>query len=477
MKKSFRYSLLLTLGLLIATSLVNAQPVPIGQAEQVRPYESNPTVATKTNIAATFGAERDGTLSTRVSFQGIPASGSGVLYISGFTTPPPAQQFPIGWVDIKIKYKHPGVGDDGYLMGYKTDNGSAVYLWLQTVVSGAAAKFDMNGNPAVRPWVNVTRTGYGAWTWTDIQNLTIRIIVIRGANAVWDSFFDLYEVWVTVYEHAPPSSSTAMSVMPGASNISIVGLPPGKYFFVDVYANGLSGSPGIWGYQATIKYDESVVTATEYFGYWPFITALPSAINPGVVTVCYSSYAGDTVGFTGVATPLCRIYFQVDAGGQTPLDLIDQKPTYVTLLVDALGFSFVPPLYDGWFENVWVYDLTIFRDGSGTTVPAVGVHTYDEGEVVSVTATADPGWIFDHWELDGNNVGATNPISVTMSTDHTLNAVFFYIGPGIPEYPGADISIVAATFGFLAALYFTLKRKKQAPPTAAATSRNLKKIR
>jgi len=513
----------------------NGEVVPIGQAEQVRPYESNPTVATLTNITATFGAERDGNLSTNVSFQGIPASASGVLYISGFTVPAPAQQFPIGWVDIKIKYRHPGVGDDGYLIGYKTSG--AAYAWLQTTLAGPNAKFDMNGNPAVRPWSNLARTGGGAWTWTDVQNLTIRIIVTRGANAVWDSFLDLYEVWVTVYEHDPPSSSTAMSVMPGASNISIVGIPPGKYFFVDVYVNGLSGSPGLFGYHATIKYDESVVTALEYFSYWPFITVAPSAITPGVVSICYYTFMPDPVGFTGTSTPLCRIYFVVDAGGSTPLDLIDQRPTYVTELADVLGGSFVPPLYDGWFGNVSVYDLTIFVDGSGTTVPAVGVHTYDEGEVVSVTATADPGWIFDHWELNGDNVGSTNPINVIMTTNLTLHAVFSWVGtydltittttggttdptPGIhaytpgavavvsaipdtnywfdhweldgnyfgsanpisvtmntdhtlhavfvdtpphpvPEYPGADVSIVAATFGFLAALYLTLKRKKQ----------------
>lgn len=348
MKKSFRYSLLLTLTLLIAISLVNAQPVPIGTTEQARPYESNPTVTTN-NFGHVFGDERDGSLVTSESFQGT--SGSGMVFISGFTAPPVAQQFTIGWVDLKIKYKHPGILDDGYSLGYKTSG--TLYGWLQTTVSGANAKFDRGGNPAVRTWVDLpTYPASGAWTWADIQALMIRIIVIRGPNFTWDCFFDLYEVWLTVYESAPPASSTAMSVMPGASNISIAGLQPGKYFFVDVYANGLSSPPGLWGYQATIKYDESVVTATEWFSYWPFVTdSGSSAISSGLVSVSYYTFGGDTAGFTGTATPLCRIYFQVDSGGATWLDLIDDRVNYISELKPVAATGYVPPLYDGWFSG------------------------------------------------------------------------------------------------------------------------------
>lgn len=36
--------------------------------------------------------------------------------------------------------------------------------------------------------------------------------------------------------------------------------------------------------------------------------------------------------------------------------------------------------------------------GTGTTNPAAGSHQYDDGTVVTVQATADPGSTFDHWE-------------------------------------------------------------------------------
>ena len=42
------------------------------------------------------------------------------------------------------------------------------------------------------------------------------------------------------------------------------------------------------------------------------------------------------------------------------------------------------------------HDLTIVVDGSGSTSPSAGTHTYEEGTEVQVDATASSGWTFDH---------------------------------------------------------------------------------
>jgi hypothetical protein len=69
--------------------------------------------------------------------------------------------------------------------------------------------------------------------------------------------------------------------------------------------------------------------------------------------------------------------------------------------------------------------LTIQVDGTGTTNPSPGAYQYPCSQNVSVTAIeADPCWKFDHWELDGSNVGSTNPYTVDMDGNHTLTAVF-----------------------------------------------------
>jgi hypothetical protein len=70
------------------------------------------------------------------------------------------------------------------------------------------------------------------------------------------------------------------------------------------------------------------------------------------------------------------------------------------------------------------YTLTITSTSGGTTNPIPGNHTYPEDTLVTVTATSFIDYVFDHWELDSENVGSPNPIDVTMNVNHTLEAVF-----------------------------------------------------
>jgi len=72
------------------------------------------------------------------------------------------------------------------------------------------------------------------------------------------------------------------------------------------------------------------------------------------------------------------------------------------------------------------YTLTITATTGGTTNPLPSTYTYPSGTPVSVTATPDVDYSFDHWELDGTNIGSAVPVTVTMDEDHTLHAVFIY---------------------------------------------------
>jgi hypothetical protein len=71
-----------------------------------------------------------------------------------------------------------------------------------------------------------------------------------------------------------------------------------------------------------------------------------------------------------------------------------------------------------------LYNLTIVTTTGGTTTPATGTYVYVSGTVVNVTAMANTGYVFDHWELDSVNVGSGNPYSVLMNQNHLLNATF-----------------------------------------------------
>jgi len=70
------------------------------------------------------------------------------------------------------------------------------------------------------------------------------------------------------------------------------------------------------------------------------------------------------------------------------------------------------------------YQLTIATTTGGTTNPKPGNYTHVNGTVVSLTAIPDASCVFDHWELDGSNIGSKNPVDILMNANHTVLAVF-----------------------------------------------------
>jgi hypothetical protein len=74
-----------------------------------------------------------------------------------------------------------------------------------------------------------------------------------------------------------------------------------------------------------------------------------------------------------------------------------------------------------------VYTLTVDTVGNGS-VDLNDTGPYNYGDVVQATANPAADWSLDHWELDGTDVGSTNPYAVLMDTDHTLTAFFNTVG-------------------------------------------------
>ena len=82
------------------------------------------------------------------------------------------------------------------------------------------------------------------------------------------------------------------------------------------------------------------------------------------------------------------------------------------------------------FEDSTVYyELTMIVEGSGSTIPSVGTHVYEEGTVVDLEAIADVDWEFNHWE--GDISGTSNQSSITMDSNKTVIANFTMIDTSV----------------------------------------------
>lgn len=84
------------------------------------------------------------------------------------------------------------------------------------------------------------------------------------------------------------------------------------------------------------------------------------------------------------------------------------------------------------------YTLTITATSGGISNPSTGIHLYPKETTATVEAIADSCHVFDHWEVDGSNVGSVNPYTILMDNDHALHAVFLQIEYDLAITAGAD---------------------------------------
>lgn len=156
---------------------------------------------------------------------------------------------------------------------------------------------------------------------------------------------------------------------------------------------------------------DKVITAT-FTQITYALTATP--VGSGSVSLNNSGpyYYGDIVELTAVPAVGWRFdHWAGDLTGST-------NPA--TILID--GNKTVTAYFT---QNV--YTLTVDTVGNGS-VDLNDTGPYNYGDVVQATANPAVDWSLDHWELDGTDVGSTNPYAVLMDTNHTLTAFFNTVG-------------------------------------------------
>jgi hypothetical protein len=84
--------------------------------------------------------------------------------------------------------------------------------------------------------------------------------------------------------------------------------------------------------------------------------------------------------------------------------------------------------------------MAVALSGSGTTDPAIGNHTYEQGKVVNISAMAAEGWRFVFWNGDVADL-TSDSTTVTMNADKTVTAVI----AEIPVYPAGGGGYIPVT--------------------------------
>ncbi len=229
-------------------------------------------------------------------------------------------------------------------------------------------------------------------------------------------------------DHSLTAVFTEVSAVLMYVDPSVVSAGPGDSFTLNI---NIQNVEDLFAYEVKLGFNKTVLGPFDVEE-GPFIkdqtTSPVGTYFTYIIDDDYAYVACVTLGkYPGVSGSgnLFTVTFNVLDTGESDL------PLYDSILLDSSGDPISHDTTGGYFSTPppTQYTLTIDVVGSGTTVPAPGVHLYDEGSEVPVDAIPDSGWELSHWLLDGVDVGSADPYTVTMDANHTLTAVFVELPP------------------------------------------------
>lgn len=175
--------------------------------------------------------------------------------------------------------------------------------------------------------------------------------------------------------------------------------------------NTLSVIGSFWAGSSPNRVDLAEIPISEKEFNLTILDSIGGSTNPPAGTYTYSN--GTDVAVT--ATP--DAYYVLDYWLLDDNNVGSSNPIFVLMTANHT----LQPV----FARI-NYSLTISVTMGGTTDPEPGTYVYASGSNVSVAAIPNANFIFDHWELDGNNIGTDNPIDIAVDSNHTLQAIFLY---------------------------------------------------
>jgi hypothetical protein len=263
---------------------------------------------------------------------------------------------------------------------------------------------------------------------------------------------------------------TTIRLNPSDNTYTTATTNPGTRFNVTVWIDNVAN---LGGAQVYLDFNDTILRVTRWFEpkndpqyifYGRTTSALPTPpndpgyqhISPGKgrVLTTVVLFPPDPPYFTG-SGKACIFEFNItkiptEPGKFTSALHINTTDTF---LLDGDGNEIQSVTkQDGYYEISKpegpppTFTLAVTSSTGGTTDPAPDVYVYPKGQEVSVQALPDSGYTFNYWELDGTNVGAANPVKVTMNQNHILNAVFAVIPPPPPPPPTGEFKVNWANY-------------------------------
>jgi hypothetical protein len=189
--------------------------------------------------------------------------------------------------------------------------------------------------------------------------------------------------------------------------------PDSCYDILDVAIDGVPQGPLAAHTFLNVQADHTIAATFVLKTYT--ITASAGAGGSIDPTGAVGVNCGADQGFTITADPCYDIL-------DVAIDGVPQGPMAAYAFLDVQADHTIAATF---VVKTYTLATSVVGGGSLTIVP--DLPAYGCGASVEISALADGGWQFDHWT--GSATGSDNPLTVTMSGDKSITAVFVDIAP------------------------------------------------
>ena len=287
---------------------------------------------------------------------------------------------------------------------YRENNVADLFELVATVpVSEQTYWVDESSNPSTRAYrYKMTAVdGNGGESPMSNYHKTMHLTINRGIGTSWNLIWSHYEGFTfgtyRIFRGTSPSNMEMIEEIPSYQNSYTdynAGTEEGLYYQVEIVRN--------IGTRLSLSSRSNIVT-NEYVSNYTIVAA---ANNDDYGTVIGGGTYPKNTEITIYAIPNANCNFISWNDGNT------ENPRYVTVTNNAVYIANFEPLLVQYTINVLSANETM-----GT---ANGSGTYNNGEQVTISATANTGYRFTQWQ-DGNTA---NPRTITVTGDATYIASF-----------------------------------------------------